>query len=46
MDVQEITKGNKQGHLRRISETTGVALEDMLFSTTSAETASTWPTWA
>ena len=31
MDVQEITKGNKQGHLRRISETTGIALEDMLF---------------
>ena len=31
MQVLEITKGNKQGHLRRISENTGIALEDMIF---------------
>jgi len=31
IQVLEITKGNKQGHLRRISESTGVPLEQMLF---------------
>jgi len=31
IEVEEITKGNKQGHLTRISEASGIALEDMLF---------------
>lgn len=31
IDVEEIAKGNKQGHLRRIAEQTGVGLEEMVF---------------
>ena len=31
MDIEEIHKGNKQGHLRAIAEQTGIALEDMIF---------------
>jgi magnesium-dependent phosphatase 1 len=31
IDVEEITKGNKQGHLKRISEATGSELEEMIF---------------
>uniref|UniRef100_A0A7S3B824 FCP1 homology domain-containing protein n=1 Tax=Haptolina ericina TaxID=156174 RepID=A0A7S3B824_9EUKA len=31
MHIEEIAKGNKQGHLRRISDTTGVPLEEMIF---------------
>lgn len=31
VDVEEITKGNKQGHLKRIAEATGIQLEEMLF---------------
>ena len=29
--VEEIHKGNKQGHLRNIAESTGIALEEMIF---------------
>ena len=31
MQVEEIYKGNKRGHLRNISERTGIALDEMLF---------------
>ena len=31
LQVEEIHKGNKQGHLRSISERTGIPLTEMLF---------------
>ena len=31
VELEQICKGSKQGHLKRLSEESGVALEDMLF---------------
>jgi len=31
VQVEEINKGNKRSHFRQLAETTGIALEDMLF---------------